>query len=279
MRAVELLRKYGLRIIVRTLLWKMGFMRKHNFKYPIYDFDLEVTSGSFLYWHRLAMRDEFVEHFIDMIRFFRDFDLIKQKNTIFDVGAWVGPASFLFSYLVGDEGEVHSFEPAPEVYSGLVANLELNSMNNVSAYKLAVSDSNTDNLQFYRKDKETAGATINPEVYANHPQTFSARSVTIDKFVEQHGLAPDGLKIDVEGAELRVLRGAKKVIAKLKPWLLIEFHGPYMTKQEATECWDIIKKNSRKIVYICGEDPNYRYGDEMNNLDPPVGRTTFCVWY
>lgn len=134
--------------------------------------------------------------------------------TVLDVGANLGAYTVLFAQWVGPRGRVFAFEPAPECRSGLRRQLELNGVAaRVEVRAEAVAESagvrsfRADGL---RGDNRLAGKGDQPGAAG----WVSVPTTSIDEFCDRAGVAPDVLKIDVEGAELEVLRGARRTLGR-----------------------------------------------------------------
>jgi len=69
---------------------------------------------------------------------------------------------------------------------------------------------------------------LNPQQLAEPADELTIPSVTLDGFCSRQGLRPDLMKIDVEGAELHVLRGARNVLADSRPLIYCEIHPQQM---------------------------------------------------
>jgi FkbM family methyltransferase len=129
--------------------------------------------------------------------------------TVLDVGANVGAYTLLFARSVGDEGHVYAFEPAAASRAGLERHLSINGLTGrVTVRPEAISD-RAGSVPFI--DAGTHGD--NRLVPVATAETRSVPSLSIDEFCEASGLSPDVIKIDVEGAELAALRGARRTIA------------------------------------------------------------------
>jgi len=72
---------------------------------------MEINKGPLGFWKRLEQGNWEIE----LIRY--SAEIIRSGDTIFDVGAWIGPLTFLFSHLVGRNGSVHAYEPMLESFS------------------------------------------------------------------------------------------------------------------------------------------------------------------
>ena len=129
--------------------------------------------------------------------------------TILDVGANVGCYTLLFARWVGDAGHVYAFEPAAASRAGLERHLALNRLSRrVTVRPEAISDQ-TGSAPFI--DAGTHGD--NRLVPVATRETRSVPSLSLDEFCGASGISPDVIKIDIEGAELSALRGARRTIA------------------------------------------------------------------
>lgn len=145
--------------------------------------------------------------------------ICRQGDTIIEVGANIGAHTQFFSNSVGDKGKVLAFEPQRLVFQTLCANIAINSMTNVFAYQMALSNKEGTALipaLDYTKLNNFGGISI--EDTKKGEEVIQKK---IDSFITQLDNVKL-IKIDVEGMEEKVLRGSKKVIEKFKPFLYVE---------------------------------------------------------
>jgi FkbM family methyltransferase len=150
-----------------------------------------------------------------------------------DVGANVGAYSVLLGQWVGAAGRVYAFEPSRAAFRGLVRHIELNGRSAVvQAVAAAVGDRDgaADLIV-----ADTAGESRLAGVGEARP-TVSVPAVTIDRFCAREGIQPSFIKIDAEGAELAVLRGARETIRTggERLALFVELHPSIWTLCGAT---------------------------------------------
>jgi hypothetical protein len=69
---------------------------------------------------------------------------------------------------------------------------------------------------------------------------------------------PDGVKIDVEGAEGLVLRGMTHLIERRRPWVMLELHGEFLGEDAVGAVWDLIWSRASEAIYIGGGRTGYR---------------------
>jgi FkbM family methyltransferase len=131
-----------------------------------------------------------------------------------DIGANVGFYTLLFARYAK---HVFAFEPLPRNVSYLWRTIQINKLGNVTVVPWAVSDSTT-LLKFQEGEDVGTG-----RLYRTGKQPVV--TVTCDDFVNNYGVVPSLLKIDVEGAEMHVLRGARDLLAKHKPAILLSIHS------------------------------------------------------
>jgi FkbM family methyltransferase len=129
-----------------------------------------------------------------------------------DIGANVGCYSLLFGQWVGPAGKVFAFEPAADSFAGLCRHITLNRLAGVVIpIEAAVSDASS-TVQLLNEGSEGTNRLIFPGESAAGRRTLSVSTVTVDEFCERENILPDLIKIDVEGFELGVLRGARRTI-------------------------------------------------------------------
>jgi FkbM family methyltransferase len=143
--------------------------------------------------------------------------LLRPGDTAFDIGANVGIYTLLFSQLVGPTGYVVSFEPGPINIDYLRNHLSLNNVSNAAIVNAAVSDvSGTANF-------DVAGDSSTGHLAPDG--ALAVQVVSVDDYVADSGRRPQLLKIDVEGAEAKVLNGARGTLEGCRPIVLLATHS------------------------------------------------------
>lgn len=168
--------------------------------------------------------------------------LLKSGQVFFDVGANVGYYSLLASKAVGREGTVISFEPVSRNIAFLFRHLDLNRTTNVTVLPLACAelesveifiegdDCSSGSLAKNAKDR---GATVE-----RHRQVV-VPTVSLDSIADRLRVRPDLIKIDVEGAEYRVLSGARRLLTEVKPRILLSVHSAQLRNECLTLLSDL----------------------------------------
>lgn len=148
-----------------------------------------------------------------------------QANDVFyDVGANYGLYSGLAAEII-ESGEIHAFEPNPEIFKYLIGGLGAK-YKKISCVKKALSNQ-VDKLTFYVKRNSSGGSTLNGEVAStlkNHFDAINVPCITLDSYIKNHRL-PTFMKLDVEGAEHFVIEGAATLFKRTKPVISLEVWG------------------------------------------------------
>lgn len=139
--------------------------------------------------------------------------LLKPGQVFVDVGVNKGDFTLLAAKLVGAGGAVLSFEPEAENCKWIRQSIELNGYKNARLFELALSDENGSAQLFI--GKKSGWHTLLPNQKNADQGAVTVKTQTLDSLLsEQDFTRPiDMMKIDVEGAEVKVLRGARKTIA------------------------------------------------------------------
>lgn len=169
-------------------------------------------------------------------------------SQVVEVGAHHGMMTLLMSGWVGDEGMIHAIEASADNALVLDANCFCNQLRNVSTDFVAIG-AKPGTVRFGGESLAAQSGVIR-EV----PMT------TLDAFCSTRGIGRvDVLKIDVEGYELDVLRGAASVLQQ-KPRLALEFHNDSLSQAGASreEIWDVLEPvypaADREITMVCRPD-------------------------
>lgn len=159
---------------------------------------------------------------------------IHKGNYIFDVGANIGYMSLLFSKFTGPEGKIFAFEPETNNFSMLQKNILLNNVNNIFSYKVACSE-NEEELKLYLSEGINKGQHTLLKVHQENEQFEIVKTIKLDDFFALNHLDRiDLIKIDVEGAELEVLKGMDSILTNYAPILVIEVVSSILAKRNLT---------------------------------------------
>lgn len=175
-------------------------------------------------------------------------DFIPRRGwTVVDVGAYVGIYSLWASKRVGDEGLVLAFEPNPLALQALMLNIKLNNVKNILVLPYALGDEIGTSKLFVAKENIGASSFIKDHVTKNPGgplsivKEYACPVVPFDyllnlrlfgKTVEQVDL----MKIDVEGYEMKVLKGSRKALMKgLVKRIVVEVHIDQVKTSEVVE--------------------------------------------
>lgn len=169
-------------------------------------------------------------------------DSVKEGEIILDIGANIGYYSLLASKRIGSEGRVYAFEAAPETFKKLADNIQRNAMANVYAYNLAVTNSRG-TIDLHIADTRNTGMSSIAAFADESGVTVTVSCDTIDNFATDHSLGRiDRIKIDVEGAEMMVLRGMEQTLRKYLPVIHIELIDSRLryAGSSLTELWNFL---------------------------------------
>jgi FkbM family methyltransferase len=148
--------------------------------------------------------------------------ILKPGDLFLDIGANVGFFSLLAAKAVGHTGKVYAFEPAPKARDALRRNLALNHIQNVTTVALALSDSPGRRALFLDARNNSGASSFNRSPHSG--EAMEVELDTYDRFASQNTLSiPALIKLDVEGAEVQVLRGMQALLSRTdRPPVVLE---------------------------------------------------------
>lgn len=161
--------------------------------------------------------------------FIRDNFLDLGGTDIIDIGANNGNFTIEFSELAGDKGRVFSFEPQRIIFQQLCGNIFMNGIDNVFAYNLAIGETDGETLitppDYFSTDFVNFG-----DVSLQTTQSPNSESIGIRKLDSFEFKIVKLIKIDVQGYEVSVIRGASQTINKHRPIIFIEVEDHQLKK-------------------------------------------------
>jgi FkbM family methyltransferase len=162
----------------------------------------------------------------DIVKLFRP----KEGDIVVDVGAHIGKYTIIASKMVGSKGKVIAIEAHPANYDILKRNIVINKLSNVIALNYAVHS--TEMLVKLYEPGQEEGFTIyntimTDRISLNNQKYIEVKANRLDSLLLENGIKEvNWIKIDVEGAEFEVLKGAITILSSSKDIsLLIEIHN------------------------------------------------------
>lgn len=208
-----------------VLVWKAarGFPGSRYLRIP-------MTADGHRFWIRPYSYD-------DLLTVTPDYESLLDRwrpqsgDTVIDAGAFIGRHTLAYARDVGPSGRVIAIEPHPENFRLLQRNVRQNGYSNVTCVQCALSDYSGQGHLAY--DRETSTSALSP----GQSRSVPVRVRTLDDLLSELQVRQvDLMKVDVEGAELSLLRGATATLGQShQPQLIIENHDKPRT-DETAEC-------------------------------------------
>jgi len=169
--------------------------------------------------------------------------LCKEGMTVIDIGANIGCHTLLFAKLVGPRGKVIAFEPMSWAFSKLIRNIELNNFDNIILEKTALSNENNKNQEVNFSCSWPISGIVDFKRYLAHQAHIMKDVVdfiTLDDYVSKKGISKiDLIKLDVDGYEFKVIRGALETLKLYNPIIIMEL-AVYTLKEMGDKVTDLV---------------------------------------
>lgn len=175
-------------------------------------------------------------------------ELIAPGWVIYDVGANIGYVSLLLAKAAGEGGRVFAFEALPVNVERLRRNVELNGMNARVAVVAGAVTQTTGPVRFFIHE---SGGMGKAEGSAGREDRYQSEVIveglSLDEFVFERGNPPpQAVKMDIEGGEVLALPGMCRLLARARPLMLMELHGP----ESARAAWETLTAAGYQICWM-----------------------------
>jgi FkbM family methyltransferase len=202
--------------------------------------------------------------------------LLLPGNTVLDIGANIGAHTLPIAHTIGPLGKIFAFEPTQYAYLKLVRNVSLNpalaERIHVEQMMLSDRDNPSPSHALYSSWKlTTTQVSRHPKHLGQLMDITGARTGRLDDFVAQLKLDRiDFIKIDVDGNECAVLRGAQRVLESFRPKILMEFmpYGLEESGHSLKELMELLKSAGYKILSVPKLAPLPEDSEELGKLIP-----------
>ena len=183
-----------------------------------------------LYYH--AHSQEYYQNDMPIIR-----PHIKPGDCVIDIGANLGFVTTMLASLVGKDGKVFSFEPSAVTYQKLLRTIEANELSMVEPVNFGLGKQETTH-DLYRVSGSSGNDTL-IKSGDGKISTGQVKIISLDSFLAQKPQPISFIKIDTEGYELQVLRGAIGTLKKHRPVIYIELCSDYL--ESSLEAVELLK--------------------------------------
>lgn len=193
-------------IVVRFSPGDVGFLRVNEIECPVdrHDISVSVPGASSGHWEA---------HLAACFR-----RLCRAGSVVLDIGANVGYHTLLLATLIGEQGKCYAFEPNSENCRLILMGCERNGLRNVRLVPCALADE--PGWAYFSTHIGSNGGFVTQEFISLHGHGSVVPVFTLDGFDLP---VVDLIKIDVEGAEYRCLKGGGELIARSRPAIINEF--------------------------------------------------------
>ena len=155
-------------------------------------------------------------------------------HIVFDIGAHIGLVTLPLARSIDPGGKVFAFEPATSNRGFLEYHIRVNHIDNVEIVPDLVGDRTTGSVQFFESPSDSGMNTVAETGRRKGYAETAVSQTTLDEFCDSRKLRPELLKIDTEGAELNILRGATEVLRRYRPIIFLSVHPRHIAELAGT---------------------------------------------
>lgn len=183
--------------------------------------------------------------------------ILREGMAVVDIGANIGYYVLIESGLVGDKGKVIAIEPDPENVVLLRRNVEANELRNVEIIQAAIGEENGIG-KLYRSGSANWHSLL-PSYYVDEGDVVDVNVYTLDSLVEEMGIRVDMVRMDLEGYEVRAIRGMEMVLERDGPILVVELHPHLVGGEEICSLLNHFKSLRYEMIYVVNRSKDFAW--------------------
>ncbi|MAI76611.1 MAG: hypothetical protein CMM90_05475 [Rickettsiales bacterium] len=183
--------------------------------------------------------------------------LSRESDCFFDIGAHIGIVTLAVAKNIKKNGVIYAFEPSKVNLKFLKYHIACNKIKNVKIVDKLVSSSEKKKIIFYESPESSGMNSIVSLKKKNITNKNFPKSITLDTFCKNNNIYPDIIKVDIEGSEIEMLMGTKKILKKYRPLIFLSYHPYHLQKlgYQKKSIFDILESLDYKIYDLNGKKP------------------------
>lgn len=206
--------------------------------------------------------------------------LVDRGEVCIDAGANFGWYSILFHKLVGDHGQVHSFEPVPDTFVELCKNHELaGSPSNLYLNNAALAEKRGELTINLFAGTPSGHASLSDQGRSD-TTSFACQSIALDAYLTENEIGRvDFVKVDIEGAELGFLHGSLNLFSRLEPPIIVMEMASGQTRNFGYSPNDLVSFISHRAEYVFYRiNESSRTLTSIDGFEPDdIGANVLCI--
>lgn len=216
---------------IDSVFWKLlGNFYRGVIKIIPFDFSVKqkITNEFEFKFHARYAFSDFKEWGNKHNNFFNTYlNIAKKTKCFFDVGAHIGIVTLPVAKIIEGSGKIFSFEPSKNNLFYLKYHVKKNKLKNVQIIEKAVSSRN-EHSSLYESDQPTGMSSLIPIEDKKITIRSSVESITLDEFCDKNKIKPEIIKVDIEGSEIELLKGSRRIMKQLKPVFFLSYHPEHI---------------------------------------------------
>ena len=150
--------------------------------------------------------------------------VVNKGDIVIDIGAHIGLMAVVLGKRIGENGKIYSFEPTPYSFTVLKKTIRLNKLEKIITPINQAVAATSGSIEFNANKENVSNSIVSYDYNSGH-QKMTVTTISVDEFVKQQQLSRlNFIKIDAEGVELDVLKGAKETLLQFDLKMILALH-------------------------------------------------------